>query len=68
MNIKAEKDNFDSSNQNKTLSRTTYNEDKWLEDFYMEGYFESLQNEISKFRNDVLRLSPSVTQLFKSSS
>lgn len=34
----------------------------------MEGYFESLQNEISKFRNDVILLSPSVTQLLKSSS
>lgn len=65
-NLKVIKKNLLSISYTKRLPlKTTFIEDKWLDDFYMQEYFNSLQDDISKFRNDVLLIGPSVTQHLK---
>lgn len=51
-----------------TLPSSIEIQDKWLDDFYIQSYFDSFQNEMLKFRNDTLLIGPSVTQLLKHGS
>lgn len=56
------------SYMNDTLARSIELDDKWLDDFYIQGYFDSLQDDISKHRKDTILIGPTVSQLLKLSS
>lgn len=40
--------------------------DKWLEDFHLDAYFDAIYNEVSRHNADISLAGPSLTQLLKS--
>lgn len=63
LNIKPNKCQTHPNSQNKSLYQ-----DKWLHDIHIESLFTCFREEVSKYRNDILLISPSTTQLIKLSS
>lgn len=47
---------------------TTINKDKYLQDYNLAPFFKSFSKEVSLFRNDVIFLEPSLSQILKSGS
>lgn len=42
-----------------------FNEDKWLDDIYIQTYFDAFQQDINKLRNDVLFFGPCLSQMLR---
>lgn len=55
---------FYSINMNPKVDSTT----KWLDDCHIETYYETLSAHISKFRDDILLVPPSVSQIIQNGS
>lgn len=56
---------IENQNENSPIMTHHTKQDLWLHDIQIQHYFNSLSKEISKNRNDILFMGPSMSQIMK---